>query len=90
MDDLLIISLGGCALVLGNDWMKKHNPTKFDHERKCVTIGRKANKLVLPGIAGEGSLNMLSTGSMRKMLKKGQAIFAHIFMMNMIKTVRMK
>ena len=52
MEDLLIISLGGCALVLGNDWMKKHNPTKFDHERKCVTIGRKANKLVLLGIAG--------------------------------------
>ena len=44
IEDLLIIFLGGCALVLGNDWMKKHNPTKFDHEWKCVTIGRKANK----------------------------------------------
>ena len=42
-------------------------------------------KLVLPRIAGEGSLNMLSTGSVRKMLKKGQAIVAHLFMMNMIK-----
>lgn len=28
---------------------------------------------------------MLSTGSVRKMLKKGQAIVAHLFMMNMIK-----
>ena len=84
IEHLLIISLGGCALVLGNDWMKKHNPTKFDHERKCVTIGRKVNKLVLPGIAGEGSLSMLSSGSMKKMLKKGQAIVVHLFMMNMM------
>nr|XP_018624029.1 uncharacterized mitochondrial protein AtMg00860-like [Nicotiana tomentosiformis] len=29
-EDLLIIPLGGCDIVLGNDWMKKHNPTKFD------------------------------------------------------------
>ena len=60
--------------------------TKFDHERKCVTIGRKANKLVLPGIAGEGSLSMLSSGLMKKMLKKGQAIVVHLFMMNMMTT----
>lgn len=44
--DLLIIPIGGYDLVLGNDWMKKHNPTKFDHKRNCVTIGRKSNKLV--------------------------------------------
>ncbi|KAH0748079.1 hypothetical protein KY290_027311 [Solanum tuberosum] len=63
MEDLLIIPLGGCDLVLGNDWMKKHNPTKFDHERRCVIIGRKPNKLVLPALV-EGSLKMLTSGSM--------------------------
>lgn len=49
-EDLLIIPLGGCDLVLGNDWMKKYNLTKFDHEKKCVIIGKKGNKLVLKGI----------------------------------------
>ena len=39
---------------------------------------------MLLGIAGEGSLSMLSSGSMKKMLKKGQAIVAHLFMMNMM------
>lgn len=40
-EDLLIISLGECDMVLGNDWMKKHNPTKCDHERRCVILGEK-------------------------------------------------
>lgn len=45
LEDLLIIQLGGCDLMLRNNWMKKHNTTKFDHEKWCVTIGRKGNEL---------------------------------------------
>ncbi|XP_059281037.1 uncharacterized protein LOC132034680 [Lycium ferocissimum] len=81
-ENLLIIPLGGCDIVLGNDWMKKHNPTKFDHERNCITIGRKNNKLVLHGISEESKLSMISSGTMGKMLKKGQALIAHLFMMS--------
>ncbi|KAF3663538.1 hypothetical protein FXO38_10587 [Capsicum annuum] len=82
-EDLLIIPLGGCDIVLGNDWMKRHNPTKFDHEKKSITIGKKGNKLVLKGITEEGRLNMIHSGSMNKILKKGQALNAHLFMMNL-------
>ncbi|KAH0644742.1 hypothetical protein KY284_032626 [Solanum tuberosum] len=81
-EDLLIIPLGGCDLLLGNDWMKKHNPTKFDRERNCVTIGRKNNKLVLKGISEEGKLSVINSGAMGKLLKKGNSLFAHLFMMN--------
>ncbi|KAG5590604.1 hypothetical protein H5410_041118 [Solanum commersonii] len=66
----------------GNDSMKKHNPTKFDHERNCVTIRRKNNKLVLKGISEEGNLSMINSGAMGKLLKKGNVLFAHLFMMN--------
>ncbi|XP_070028563.1 uncharacterized protein [Nicotiana sylvestris] len=81
-ENLLIIPLGGCDMVMGNDWIKKHNTTKFDHEKIWVTIGKKGNKLVLQGIFEEGKLNMISSGTMGKMLKKGQALIAHLFMMN--------
>lgn len=84
VEELLIIPLGSCALVLGNDWMKRYNPTKFDHERKCVTIGRKSNKLVLPELVKECRLSMISSGAMRKMFKKGQDIVAHLFMKNIV------
>lgn len=86
LEGLLIIPLGGCALVLGKDRMEKHNPTNFDHEKKCVTIGRKGNKLVLPGLAEEGRLIMMSSGTMRKMLKKGQTLISHLFMMSLVTT----
>ncbi|XP_060190417.1 uncharacterized protein LOC132619575 [Lycium barbarum] len=81
-EDLLLIPIGGCDLVLGNNWMKKHNPTKFDHEKKCVTIGRKGNKLVLQGITEEGRLSMMISKSISKVLKKGHTLIAHLFMMS--------
>ncbi|XP_019251395.1 PREDICTED: uncharacterized protein LOC109230342 [Nicotiana attenuata] len=85
-ENLLIIPLGGCDMVMGNDWMKKHNPTKFDHEKMCVTIGKKGNKLVLQGITEEGKLTMITSGTMGKMLKKGQALIAHLFMISAVNT----
>ncbi|PHT64289.1 Aspartic proteinase CDR1 [Capsicum annuum] len=68
-----------CDMVLGNDWMKKHNPTKFDHEKKC---GIKSNKLVLKEIVEKGKLNMITSGTMNKMLKTGQTHIARLFMMS--------
>ncbi|KAH0671271.1 hypothetical protein KY285_023835 [Solanum tuberosum] len=72
----------------GNLWKMQgqtfmHNPTTFDHEKRCVIIGRKPNKLVLPALV-EGSLKMLSSGSMSRILKKGNALIAHLFMMSMM------
>ncbi|XP_009786104.1 uncharacterized protein [Nicotiana sylvestris] len=69
-ENLLIIPIGGCDMVMGNNWMKKHNPTKFDHEKMCVTIGKKGNKLVLQGITEEGKLTMITSGTMGKIVVK--------------------
>ncbi|KAH0764728.1 hypothetical protein KY285_000599 [Solanum tuberosum] len=80
-EDLRIINLRGCDLVLGNDWIKKNNPIKFDHEKKFVTIGRKGNKTILHVIPGEGSLSMISGSAMGRLIKKGQTLMAHLFML---------
>lgn len=61
--------------------MKKYTLTKFDHEKNCVTIGRKSNKLVLKGVTGEGKLNTIYGNTMNKILKKGQTLIAHLFVM---------
>ncbi|KAH0711836.1 hypothetical protein KY289_007795 [Solanum tuberosum] len=37
------------------------------------------------GISEEGKLSMINSGAMRKFLKKGNALFAHLFMMNSAK-----
>lgn len=59
-EDLRILKLGGvCDTILGNDWMKKFNPTKFDHEKRCVTIGRKGNKVVLHAIPENGQPSLI-------------------------------
>lgn len=59
--------------------MKKYNPTKFDHEKRCVTIGKKGNNTILHAIPKEGSLNMITSSSMSKLLKKGHTLMTHLF-----------
>nr|XP_009802879.1 PREDICTED: uncharacterized protein LOC104248335 [Nicotiana sylvestris] len=71
-EDLRIIKLGVCDIVLGNDWMKKFNPTTFDHEQQTVTIGKKGNRVVLQTIPEKGILSMISGSTMGKILRKGQ------------------
>lgn len=61
-------------------WMKRYNPTKFNHENNSVAIRRKNNKIVLQGISKKGNLSMISESSMGKVLRKGQAIISHLFM----------
>ncbi|XP_070055604.1 uncharacterized protein [Nicotiana tomentosiformis] len=66
----------------GNDWMKKYNPTKFDHENKCVTIGRKGKKLALHDIPDEGWMSMILSDLLGRMIKNGHAIISHLFMLS--------
>ncbi|XP_075088158.1 uncharacterized protein LOC142170209 [Nicotiana tabacum] len=80
-EDLRIIKLGACDIVLGNEWMKKFNPTTFDHEQQTVTIGKKGNRVVLQAIPERGRLSMISSSTMGKILRKGQMMMAHLFLL---------
>ncbi|PHT71003.1 hypothetical protein T459_26107 [Capsicum annuum] len=80
-EDLTIIKLGGSDIVLGNDWMKKFNPTIFDLEHHCVTVGKNADYVILHALPEEGQLNMITSTSMGKILRKGQTLLGHLFLM---------
>lgn len=67
--------------MLGNDWNKRNNPTKFDHEKKCVTIGRNGNKTILHVFIGENSLSMIIGSVMGWLIKKDQNLMANLFML---------
>lgn len=54
--------------------MKKYNPTKFDHEKQCVTIGRKSYKVVLRAILDKGQVSMITGGTMSKLFSKVKSL----------------
>lgn len=83
-EDLRIIHLDGCEIVLRNDWMKRYNSTNFDHKNICVTIGRKGNKTVLHAILEEENLSMISGTAMGRLLNKVQTLMDHLFMLSVI------
>lgn len=87
VEDLRIFKLGGCDIILGNDWMKKHNPTKFDHEKQCVTIGRKGHKVIMRAVPEKGQINMISGCAMSRLFTKGQTLMAHLFLIQATEAV---
>lgn len=39
-----VIKLGGCNMVLGGDWLRKHNLVEFDYDKMKITMSRNARR----------------------------------------------
>ncbi|KAF3639270.1 hypothetical protein FXO38_22780 [Capsicum annuum] len=73
-EDLLMIPLRGCDLVLGNDWMKKNNSTKFDHEKNSVTIELKTIRSSMGKVLKRGHAIMAQLFLVIASVCSGQAV----------------
>ena len=67
--------------------MEKHNPTKFDHEKQCVTISRKGDKVIMRAIPEKGQINIISGCAMSRLFTKGQTLMAHLFLIQATEVV---
>ncbi|KAF3625517.1 hypothetical protein FXO38_29737 [Capsicum annuum] len=72
---LWLLDIGGCDIVLGVDWMKKHNPVLFDLVEIKIQVGVKGNRVELKGITEEGSLHSMFANGVKQLLKKRQCSF---------------
>nr|XP_009796424.1 PREDICTED: uncharacterized protein LOC104243009 [Nicotiana sylvestris]XP_016468831.1 PREDICTED: uncharacterized protein LOC107791307 [Nicotiana tabacum] len=78
-DTVRITRLGGNDMILGGDWMKRHNPVLLDFVEYKVQVTHKGKRVELKGIYNQTELKSLSTNGVRQLLKKGQAIRSHLF-----------
>ncbi|OIT35434.1 putative mitochondrial protein, partial [Nicotiana attenuata] len=76
---LRMLDTGGCDMVLGVDWMRKHNPILFDFIGYRLQVSVKGKRVELKGFSEEGSLQSLSAAGVKQLLKKGQLLWAHLF-----------
>ncbi|XP_070022199.1 uncharacterized protein [Nicotiana sylvestris] len=81
-DAVRITKLGGNDMILGGDWMKRHNPVLLDFVEYKVQVTHKGKRVELKGIYNQKKLKSLSTNGVRQLLKKGQAIWSHLFMIS--------
>ncbi|OIT27199.1 hypothetical protein A4A49_56294, partial [Nicotiana attenuata] len=81
-DSMRIIRLGGNDMVLGGDWMKAHNPVLLDFIEYKVQV--KGKRVELKGIYSQADLKSMTTSGAKNLLKKGQAIWSHLFTISAI------
>lgn len=78
-DSFRLVRLGGNDMILGGDWMRGHNPVLLDFVEYKVQVTHKGKRIELKRIYSQAELKSMSTTGVKQMLKKGQAIWAHLF-----------
>jgi hypothetical protein len=64
------ISMGGCDIVLGVEWIHTLGPITMDYQELYMSFHHEAHSYTLRGIQ-LGSLEIISSHRMEKLLKKG-------------------
>lgn len=78
-DSVRLVRLGGNDMILEGDWMKGHNLVLLDFVEYKVHVTHNGKRVKLKGIYSEVELRRMSTTRVKHLLKKGQAIWAHLF-----------
>lgn len=60
-----VIKLGGCKMVLGGDWLRKHNPVEFDYDKMKITVSRNGKKISMRAITEQAELKLIFAKSMK-------------------------
>jgi hypothetical protein len=66
------IDMGGCDIVLGADWIRTLGPILMDFKELTMQFDQKGQQYKFQGII-VGSLEIISSHCMEKMLKKGHS-----------------
>ncbi|KAL0331635.1 UNVERIFIED_CONTAM: hypothetical protein Sangu_1709000 [Sesamum angustifolium] len=65
------LTLGGCHMVLGGDWLRKYSPVEYDYVGMAITVSKKDVKVRLQALSQRSELQMVSAQSMSKLIKHG-------------------
>ncbi|KAL0300957.1 UNVERIFIED_CONTAM: hypothetical protein Sradi_6372500 [Sesamum radiatum] len=65
------LTLGGCHMVLGGDWLRRYSPVEYDYVGMAVTVSKKDVKVRLQALSQRSELQMVSAQSMSKLIKQG-------------------
>jgi hypothetical protein len=69
---MFAIDMGGCDIVLGADWLRTLGPILMDFKDFTMQFNQEGHQYKFQGITA-GSLEVISSHRMEKMLKKGQS-----------------
>lgn len=81
-DEIRVLSLGGCDMVLGTDWMRQYSPILFDFQKLSLTFKKGGKKVTLLETDETANLKAISGRSLAKLCKRGaQNLIRHIYLL---------
>ncbi|XP_026459394.1 uncharacterized protein LOC113360058 [Papaver somniferum] len=79
-EDLRLLSLGGCDMVLGADWLKKLGDVVFNFSKRSVSFLHNGHQITLQGTITSPSLLMMSGTTVNFFLEKTtHGLIGHLF-----------
>ncbi|XP_026384181.1 uncharacterized protein LOC113279725 [Papaver somniferum] len=80
VESLRILPLGGCDIVLGEDWLRTLGDVLFNFSKLSISFKYKGKKITLQGISPKYSLLMMSGEAVRKFLTNNfHGLVGHLF-----------
>lgn len=80
--DLSVLTLGGCEIVLGADWLRQFSPVTFDFRELKITINKEGQRIMLHGKVEEGTIKMITGKAMNKLMSKSnEGMMGYLFLM---------
>ncbi|KAL0461879.1 UNVERIFIED_CONTAM: Retrovirus-related Pol polyprotein from transposon.6 [Sesamum latifolium] len=65
------LTLGGCHMVLGGDWLRHYNPVEYDYKAMTVTVSRNGKKWGFKALSQKQvALHLISAESMSKVVNE--------------------
>ncbi|XP_026399465.1 uncharacterized protein LOC113295338 [Papaver somniferum] len=69
-EDLRMLPLGGCDMVLGADWLRKKGDVIFNLSKICISFIYQGKKITLQGTTDKVTLKMMSCKAFKNFLSK--------------------
>ncbi|XP_026447251.1 uncharacterized protein LOC113347788 [Papaver somniferum] len=70
--DVRLLTLGGCDMVLGVDWMKGMSPTVFDFNKLTIELSWEGQTIKLQGNSPTTQLSMMTGKALRKWVRQNK------------------
>ncbi|XP_026459657.1 uncharacterized protein LOC113360357 [Papaver somniferum] len=70
--DMRLLTLGGCDMVLGVDWMKGMSPMVFDFNKLTVEFSLEGHPIKLQGNSPTTQLSMMTSKALRKWVRQNK------------------
>lgn len=85
LEDLRVLQLGSCDMILGLDWMRKHTLITFDFDNSTLLLKKEGLIIELLGVKEEGTLRMITAGRLQKLIqRKVTTLVGHLLFIDAI------